>query len=123
MKDKFVQLEKVDALIFFKGTEEAQEEEERKENRNKNYLKALYNNLLKGSIDYFYSVSDQINGCQTIYICHPSAKYETPQLTAVTLKNGVFAHMTYDIQITDFRKLLQELPHNGKKIYYASLDD
>ena len=122
-EDNFVQLEKVNALVFFKGTEEAQEEEERKENRNKNYLKCLYNNLLRGSIDYFYSVSDQINGYQTIYICHRSAKYSDLQLTAVTLKGGVFAYMTFDCEISDFKKLEREIPHNGKKIYYASLDD
>lgn len=120
--DDFLQLEKVDALIFFKGTEEAKEEEERKESRNKNYLKALYNNLLSGSIDYFYSVSDQINGYQTIYICHRSAKYEALQLTAVTLKNGLFAYMTFDCEIPSFHKLEREIPHNGKRLYYATLE-
>lgn len=121
--DDFLQLEKVDPLIIFKGNASQREAEERKEERNENDLKSLYSALLDGSIDYFYSVSEQRNGYQTIFICHHSAKYDTPQLTAVTLINGLFAHMTYDCQITDFRKLCQELPHNGKKIYYAILGD
>ena len=122
-EDNFVQLEKVNALVFFKGTETEKAEEERKEERNKNDLQSLYTALLDGLIDYFYSVSDQCNGYQTIYICHPSAKYDTPQLTALKLKDGVFVYMVYDCEISDFKKLRQEMPHNGKKIYYASLDD
>ena len=121
--DDFLQLEKIDPLIIFKGNASQREAEDRKEERNESDLKSLFEAFQDGLIDYFYSVSEQRNGYQTIFICHHSAKYDTPQLTAVTLINGLFAHMTYDVQITDFRKLLQELPHNGKKIYYASLDD
>lgn len=122
-EDDFLQLEKIDPLIIFKGNASQREAEERKEERNESDLHSLYTALIDGLIDYFYTVSDQRNGYQTIFICHHSAKYDVPQLTAVTLIDGSFAHMTYDCQITDFRKLCQELPHNGLKIYYASLDD
>ena len=122
-EDDFIQLEKIDPLIIFKGNASQREAEERKEERNESDLHSLYTALIDGLIDYFYTVSDQRNGYQTIFICHPSSKYDTPQLTAVTLINGLFAHMTYDCQITDFRKLCQELPHNGRKVFYSSLDD
>ena len=122
-EDDFIQLEKIDPLIIFKGNASQREAEERKEERNESDLKSLFEAFQDGLIDYFYSVSEQRNGYQTIYICHPSAKYDTPQLTALKLKDGVFVYMVYDCEISDFKKLRQEMPHNGKKIYYASLDD
>ena len=122
MQDKFIHLEKVNALIFFKGTETQQAEEERKEERNEKKLQTLYNSIIAGTIQALYiRQGKHSNGMELYYILHPSAKYDCLQCTAVMFKDNDFLYMCGDHKTPDFDDFLKESAFygmDGKKVYY-----
>jgi hypothetical protein len=121
--DQFIELEKIDPIVFFRGTEKEQAAEEKKEERNKKWLKALYKETLSGNIDYFYTRKETANGYENFKVIHKSAKYKDGlQLTALSFLNGEFAYMTYDVLIADFKRLESELCITGGKIYFGNLE-
>ena len=83
-EDDFLQLEKVNALVFFKGTEEEQAREEEKERYNEGVLKGIYRYILGGDLQaaYFKHEPNPDNGRQLVYILHRSAKYSSYSLLA-----------------------------------------
>jgi hypothetical protein len=121
-RDKFVQLENVNALVFFKGTETEKAEEERKELRNVSKLKSLYKSIIAGKIQALYiRQGKHTNGMELYYILHPSAKYECLQCTAVMFKNDEYFYMCGDHKTPDFDDFLKESAYygmDGKKVYY-----
>ena len=121
-KDKFVQLENVNALVFFKGTETEQAEEKRKEERNEKKLKTLFDQIIAGKIQALYiRQGKHENGMELYYILHPSAKYECLQLTVVMFQNDEFLYMCGDHKTPDFADFLKESAFygmDGKRVYY-----
>lgn len=121
-KDKFIQLEKVNALVFFKGTETEQAKEEEKKRRNESKLKRLYNSIIAGTIQALYIKQDKHgNGMQLYYILHPSAKYDCLQCTAVMFKDNDFLYMCGDHKTPDFDDFIKESAFygmDGKRVYY-----
>ena len=125
MTQDYITLEKIDPVIFFRGTEEQQAAEEVKAERNDRDLYMLYNLVLNGGIAYAYTITAHSNGNKSFYILHQSAKYaDGLQYTAGTMDdNGNLLYMTYDCHITDFNKFLDEFHHgDGKRVYFSELE-
>ena len=122
-EDEYISLEKVNSLVFFHGTEEEQEREERKERHNEGVLRSIYRYILDGDLQaaYFKHEPNPDNGRQLVYILHRSAKYNRLQFTCVMFENDEFLYMCGDHKVIDFNDFLQEANFagmNGSNVYY-----
>ena len=121
--DQFYKLSKVNALVFFHGTEEEQAQEEKKERHNEGVLKSIYRYILGGDLQaaYFKHKPNPDNGRHLVYILHRSAKYNNLQFTCVMFENDEFLYMCGDHEVIDFNDFLQESNFagmNGSNVYY-----
>jgi hypothetical protein len=121
--DEYITLKKVNALVYFHGTEAEQNREDLKERRNEILLRNLYEAIEAEHLQalYFKHKPNPDNGRQLVYILHRSAKYNRLQFTCVMFENDEFLYMCGDHEVIDFTDFLQEANFagmNGSNVYY-----
>lgn len=122
-EDKHITLKKVNALVYFHGTEAEQNREDLKERRNEILLRNLYEAIEAEHLQalYFKHKPNPDNGRQLVYILHRSAKYKRLQFTCVMFEAGDFLYMCGDHEVIDFNDFLREANFagmNGSNCYY-----
>ena len=95
-----IQLEKVNHLVFFKGTEQEQEEAEAAEARNAEKLKTVFESVQDESVIcavIFGSIAPETSR-RLFHVLHRSAKYESLQFTTGLLENDSFMWFSSDTE-------------------------
>lgn len=122
-EDEHITLKRVNALVYFHGTEAEQNREDLKERRNEILLRNLYEAIEAENLQalYFKHKPNPDNGRQLVYILHRSAKYNNLQFTCVMFENDEFLYMCGDHEVIDFNDFLREANYagsNGSNVYY-----